>query len=214
MILSQVLDGIFDPKCDCWAMGVMTFILLSGCPPFDGNSEADIIRAVRRAEVSFQDQESWSGVSAAAQDFIRRLLVTDLNKRPTAEEALQHPWLALTAPSTAAAADGDGGASNTEASLADRPPSRGELNRVIANLKAFRDFSALKRLALEVVAFSLAPHQVRALQRDFEAFDQGHKGSWAFYQGFVFSQVDWLCLAWLRLTIWACCARTLMAGRR
>jgi hypothetical protein len=37
-------------------------------------------------------------VSAAAKDFIQRLLVRDPKSRMTAEEALQHPWVANTSP--------------------------------------------------------------------------------------------------------------------
>ena len=35
----------------------------------------------------------WNGISAEAKDFVRMLLDRDVSKRPTAKEALKHPWL-------------------------------------------------------------------------------------------------------------------------
>lgn len=35
----------------------------------------------------------WSGISAEAKDFCRLLLNRDPAQRPSAKEALQHPWL-------------------------------------------------------------------------------------------------------------------------
>ena len=40
--------------------------------------------------------------------------------------------------------------------------SRGVLGGVVRNLVKFRSFSAFKRIALEVVSFSLAPQQVNS----------------------------------------------------
>jgi calcium/calmodulin-dependent protein kinase I len=39
------------------------------------------------------DPEYWSEISDAAKDFIRGLIVVDPVGRPTAVQALQHPWI-------------------------------------------------------------------------------------------------------------------------
>lgn len=119
----------------------MTYMLLSGCPPFDGHTNSHIISAVRAGKVYFEP-ELFGGVSALAREFILSLLQTDPSLRPTAAQALQHPWLVRMTQG------------------ADDATSRGVLGGVVRNLVKFRSFSAFKRIALEVVAFSLAPQQV------------------------------------------------------
>ena len=66
------------------SIGVLTYVLLSGSAPFDGNSPREICSRVLsgnyRMEGSFSDP---------AREFIQALLCYDEKKRPTAEQALQ-----------------------------------------------------------------------------------------------------------------------------
>ncbi len=52
---------------------------------------------------SFTPEETWSQISALATDFISHLLVVDPEKRYTAKQALEHPWIS-NAPKTHAEA--------------------------------------------------------------------------------------------------------------
>ena len=36
----------YDEKCDVWSCGIILFILLCGYPPFNGNDEISIMKAV------------------------------------------------------------------------------------------------------------------------------------------------------------------------
>ena len=91
-IAPEVLAKNYGPKCDIWSCGVIVYIVLSGIPPFNGASDQEIMKKVKLGKFSFQDAV-WGNVSDEAKDFITALLTKDQDKRPSAEEALQHPWI-------------------------------------------------------------------------------------------------------------------------
>jgi len=88
-----VLQGKYDRSCDVWAIGVLTYILLCGYPPFNGTSDHDVHVSTLRGNVSFE-KDVWGRLSKPARDFVNRILGMDLSKISSVEEALQHPWIA------------------------------------------------------------------------------------------------------------------------
>jgi len=89
----EVLKGEYTRSCDMWSIGVLAYILLSGCPPFNGDTDAQIFNQVKSGFFSF-DSPQWDDVSCVAKDFICCLLRMDPSERLTASEALAHPWIA------------------------------------------------------------------------------------------------------------------------
>jgi len=77
---------------DMWAIGVITFILLSGTMPFDDDNKTRLYRTIIRAHYNFRGS-SWEDVSGDAKDFIRKLLVVNWEMRLGAEDALRQPWI-------------------------------------------------------------------------------------------------------------------------
>jgi len=77
---------------DMWSIGVLAYVLLSGLSPFAGATDLDTLRNVKKCDWAF-DSEAFKNVSEEGRDFIRRLLVKQREKRLTAHECLQHPWL-------------------------------------------------------------------------------------------------------------------------
>ncbi|KAL2103429.1 hypothetical protein ACEWY4_000297 [Coilia grayii] len=82
----------YGKEVDLWAVGVISFILLCGYPPFYDENDAQLYRQIIRAEYEF-DSPYWDEISDSAKDFIGHLLQKDPKKRYNSEEALQHPWI-------------------------------------------------------------------------------------------------------------------------
>lgn len=166
-VAPEVLHGSYDERVDLWAIGVITFLLLSGESPFGGCGDQESLAEVRtnilNANYSFRD-EIWKHVSADAKAFISMLLVTDPELRPTTKECQNNPWLVDCCRSA-----NDAGGGGTKES--------GELNaNVIKSLRAFRNFSDMRKLLCEVIGFTLLPDQIADLRKEFEKLDVEQTG--------------------------------------
>ncbi|CAG9576536.1 putative protein kinase [Leishmania major strain Friedlin] len=76
---------------DLYAIGIVAYVLLSGCFPFNASSRATLFQQQQR--VPRCNSARWAGVSSAAISFVQQLLEPDPRKRMTAKEALAHPFL-------------------------------------------------------------------------------------------------------------------------
>lgn len=92
MLTAPRFIPIDDQQSDMWSVGVIIFLLLAGNLPFMGRSQKELFRKIVIGKYQFQD-DSWSDVSNDARDIVERLLVTDPDKRISARECLEHPWL-------------------------------------------------------------------------------------------------------------------------
>ncbi|KAM6365399.1 death-associated protein kinase 2-like isoform 1-T1 [Pluvialis apricaria] len=77
---------------DMWSIGVITYILLSGLSPFQGETDAETLSNVVAGAYEFEER-CFSQTSEMAKDFIRQLLVKEPGHRMTASECLVHPWI-------------------------------------------------------------------------------------------------------------------------
>ncbi|XP_019134927.1 serine/threonine-protein kinase H1 [Larimichthys crocea] len=84
---------------DMWAVGVITYIVLSGSMPFEDDSRTRLYRSIVRGKYSFHG-DPWPSVSNLAKDFIQRLLLLDPATRLTADQAIRHPWVVTMAASS------------------------------------------------------------------------------------------------------------------
>uniref|UniRef100_I3LSE4 CaM kinase-like vesicle-associated protein n=1 Tax=Sus scrofa TaxID=9823 RepID=I3LSE4_PIG len=98
---------------DCWAIGVIMYILLSGNPPFYEEVEEDdyenhdknLFRKILAGDYEF-DSPYWDDISQAAKDLVTRLMEVEQDQRITAEEAISHEWISGNAASDKNIKDG------------------------------------------------------------------------------------------------------------
>lgn len=72
-ISPEVLKGNYDELCDIWSAGVILYILLSGVPPFFGDTDPEILEAVQKGEYSL-DIPEFKFVSDSAKDLIKQMI--------------------------------------------------------------------------------------------------------------------------------------------
>ena len=95
-VAPEVIKGSYDGKCDVWGVGVITFLLMCGDPPF-GGCNGEPLKIVRRnilgGRYQFKPTQVWDNVSDEAKDFIRSLLQVNPEDRPSSKKLHWSPWL-------------------------------------------------------------------------------------------------------------------------
>jgi serine/threonine protein kinase len=73
-VAPEVLRRLYGKEADIWSCGVILYILLSGAPPFGGDSDQRIFEGILKAPLCFT-AAPWPTISTAAKDVVRRMLV-------------------------------------------------------------------------------------------------------------------------------------------
>lgn len=88
----EVLNKSYGKKCDLWSVGVVVYMIICGYYPFYGDSTNEIVKHVASGKLDYPTAE-WGGVAASAKEFVSALLTVDPKERPSALEAIEHPWI-------------------------------------------------------------------------------------------------------------------------
>jgi calcium-dependent protein kinase len=157
-VAPEVVNGPqYDNRCDLWSLGVVAYMLLTGSPPFWGSDADEVLAKVRTDEVEFDDNV-WRKYSPLARDFVTRLLTRNPDERPTAAHMVKHAWLPHD--------DYEGDIMATHIDP-----------QVLTNMRTFAKFSALKRMALTLMAEHFSHTEVNDLEQQFMQLDFEKNGS-------------------------------------
>ncbi|XP_067112318.1 death-associated protein kinase 2 [Osmerus mordax] len=130
----------YDPlntALDMWSIGVITYIVLSGTSPFQGDTDEETLKNIIAMNYDFHDRH-FTTTSPMAKDFIQKLLVKEQSERMTAEESLLHPWIKPL----------------TRTQVANR-------NRSSINIKNFKRFNAKRKWKMSYNMVSMCNHLSR-----------------------------------------------------
>jgi len=82
----------YGKAVDVWSIGVISYILLCGYPPFYDENDANLFAQILKGEFEF-DSPYWDDISEEAKDFIRSLMCVNVENRLTCHTALEHSWI-------------------------------------------------------------------------------------------------------------------------
>eukprot|EP00429_Kryptoperidinium_foliaceum_P017130 CAMPEP_0176044502 /NCGR_PEP_ID=MMETSP0120_2-20121206/22087_1 /TAXON_ID=160619 /ORGANISM="Kryptoperidinium foliaceum, Strain CCMP 1326" /LENGTH=911 /DNA_ID=CAMNT_0017377907 /DNA_START=1 /DNA_END=2735 /DNA_ORIENTATION=+ len=91
-IAPEVLTGSYNEKCDVWSLGVLMFLLCVGKPPFQGSSDAAILKQVKQKNVDYKD-ERWQAEFKAAKRLLHAMFKTNPDDRLPSKNVLGDGWV-------------------------------------------------------------------------------------------------------------------------
>jgi len=135
-------------KSDMWTIGVITYVCLTGRPPFYGKNNKAILRKILQGNVNFPKKPK---LSKTAMDFINKLLQKEPKKRLSATEALQHPWF--------------------------NQASDNELGKGVQHMLAdYSQASKLKKVLVRMLAREMSSEDEDLFRNQFATIDQDKSG--------------------------------------
>ena len=83
----------YGKPVDLWGCGIILYILICGFPPFYADDEQDLFRDIKSGDFEFTEPY-FDDASPEVIDLIKKLLELDVDKRLTAQQAMEHEWMA------------------------------------------------------------------------------------------------------------------------
>ncbi|RLN55083.1 hypothetical protein BBJ29_003211 [Phytophthora kernoviae] len=152
-ICPEVLEGNYKESCDLWSLGVIMYMLLTNKAPFYGDTEDDLVESIFVADVKYKGPE-WDAVSSEAKALLKKLLNVNAAARFTAAEMLVHPWI-----------------KSIETPI---PPE--VYDEFVPRVKAFCEYSPLRRTSLVALAFCMSSSQVELHSAVYNELNIAHNG--------------------------------------
>lgn len=135
-----------------WSIGIITYILLVGYPPFNSRNMKVIYDKIRKGKPEYYQSE-WDTLSKEALDFTNKCIQKDISKRLTPHKALKHAWI------------------KNKSSFA------GEVSpKVLRKLAHFRSPDKLKKEIFHFLASNMNTDTLTQMTNYFNTLDKDKKG--------------------------------------
>lgn len=149
----EVIRGNYSNSCDMWSAGCILYLMLSGYPPFDGETQEEIFEAILEGEIDFSEDE-WQNVSEEAKDLISCLL-TNENDRLNPKQALKHIWFKGTLK---------------------KPKNKKVSFTHLEKLKSFSNATKIRKIICTFLASRVSNEEVERQLESFEKLDKNKDG--------------------------------------
>jgi len=158
----EVQMGKYTEKVDLWSVGVITYMMLSLTKPFYGESKYKIVSKIMKGVFRYYSPR-WENVSSTAKSFINALIEIDPEKRLSAAQAMNHPWIKEFYPS--------------EEYCIDDEKTLKILHDSIVKYSTYNEF---KKIGLIIVAHQMETDHVEIMRKVFDTYDANKNGTISF----------------------------------
>lgn len=147
----------YTEKVDIWSCGVIVYMMLSGCMPFEHQSNVELMKLVKKGKYAFRPPEVWAAISNEAKDLVKSMLCLNVQSRLSASETYSHAWFLQTR-------------------------GRGSISMfcqetMMEQMVRFLQQNRLKRIALNIIARQVQDDEILVLRKAFMDFDADHSGT-------------------------------------
>ena len=88
----EMIKGKYSPKSDIWSVGIIIYLMLTDKFPFVNSKEYDVFEMIEEGKYNTQLLDDCE-CSEEAKDLVKKILVKDPDKRPSASDIMHHPWI-------------------------------------------------------------------------------------------------------------------------
>ncbi len=88
----EMIKGKYSPKSDIWSVGIIIYLMLTDKFPFVNSKEYDVFEMIEEGNYNTQLLDDCE-CSEEAKDLVKKILVKDPDKRPSASDIIDHPWI-------------------------------------------------------------------------------------------------------------------------